>query len=117
MRNAMPSLRQLRAIPENCSRCHLMVSLDPTSMGVLIRMQTPDGDESSILAGARCDAPAWSCQQTSATAIIGVLGSVTWTGWFMTSFTSTQKQWRVIPRGLALLIVRRLGEVKSGTGR
>ena len=51
-----------------------MVSLDPTSMGVLIRMQTPDGDESSILAGARCDAPAWSCQQTSATAIIGVLG-------------------------------------------
>src|SRR5580692_682938 len=104
MTNATPSLRQFRAIPEKSSLCHLIVSLDPTAIGVLIRMQTPDGEVSSILAGARCAVPAWSFQQTSATAIMAVLDSVTWTDWFTTSFTSTQKNRTLVPWGLALVI-------------
>src|ERR1700691_1407103 len=91
MTNATPSLRQFGATPEKSSLCHLIVSLDPTAMGVLIRMQTPEGDVSSILAGARCDVPDWSCQQTSAIAIIAVLDSLAWTDWFTTSITSTEK--------------------------
>ena len=54
-------------------------------------MQTPKGDVSSILAGAKYDAPASFSQQTSATAIMGVLGSPTGTGWFTISFTSALK--------------------------
>src|ERR1700685_4222130 len=104
MTNAIPSLRQFRATPEKSSLCHLIVSLDPTAMGVLIRMQTPEGDVSSILAGARCDVPDWSSQQTSAIAIIAVLDSLVWTDWFTTSITSTEKHQALTPWGLALMI-------------
>src|SRR5579863_2942248 len=104
MTNVTPSVRQFRATPEKSSRCHRIVSLDPTAMGVLIRMQTPEGDVSSILAGARCDVPDWSSQQTSATAIIGILDSAAWTDWFTTSITSTQKHRTLTTGGLALVI-------------
>jgi len=61
---------------EKCSRCHFTVSLAPTAMGVLRRMQAPDGDVSSRVPGARLMAPAGSRQKTSATAHKTVLGSM-----------------------------------------
>ena len=73
-RNSLPSLRQFWATPENCSRCHLTVSLDPTVMGVLTRMQAPDRDVSSRVPGTRDGLPL-SSQTTSATAHITNLGS------------------------------------------
>ena len=52
-RKSLPSLRQFLAIAENCSRCHLTTSREPTLMGVLRRMQAPDGEVSSMVAGSR----------------------------------------------------------------
>ena len=52
-RNSRPSLRQFLATAEKCSRCHFTVTLAPTAMGLLRRMQAPDGDVSSRVPGAR----------------------------------------------------------------
>lgn len=52
-RKSLPSLRQFLAIAENCSLFHFTISLDPIEMGFLSRMQAPDGDVSSSVAGAR----------------------------------------------------------------
>ena len=74
---SVPSLRQLLAIlAENCSLCHFTMSLDPTEMGLLSRMQAPDGDVSSSVAGARLGFPVGSSQETSATAHKTVLRSM-----------------------------------------
>ncbi len=52
-RKSRPSLRQLRATAENCSRCHLIVTRDPTVKGRFTRKQAPDKDVSSRVAGLR----------------------------------------------------------------
>jgi hypothetical protein len=75
-RNSRPSLRQFLATAENCSRCHFTVRREPTWMGVLTRMQAPDGEVSSRVAEARFGVPPWSSQKTSATAHKTVLGSM-----------------------------------------
>jgi hypothetical protein len=75
-RKSLPSRRQFRATAEKCSRCHFTVSLEPTVMGVLIRMQAPEREVSSRVAGAWYGWPAGSSQQTSATAHMVVLGSM-----------------------------------------
>lgn len=46
-----PSLRQLRATAENCSRCHLTVMRDPMVIGRCTRMQAPEREVSSNVAG------------------------------------------------------------------
>ena len=74
-RKSRPSLRQFLAMAENCSRCHLTMSLEPTLMGVFTRMQAPDGEVSSMVAGSRLGMPSGSSQETSATAHKTVLGS------------------------------------------
>jgi len=75
-RNSLPSMRQFLATAENCSRCHFTVSLDPTVIGALRRMQAPDGDVSSRVAEVRFEVPPWSSHETSATAHKTVLGSM-----------------------------------------
>jgi len=67
-KNSPPSRRRLRATPENCSRCHFTVRLDPTVIGVRTRIHAPETDVSSRVAGRRCGIPVESCQATSATA-------------------------------------------------
>lgn len=51
-RNSRPSRRQFRATAENCSRCHLTVTLDPTWTGAFRRMHAPDREVSSSVAEA-----------------------------------------------------------------
>ena len=73
---SLPSLRQFRAIAENCSWCHRMVSWDPMLNGRLTRTRAPDGEVSSSVAGARKDVPWSSLHVTSATAHIVLRGSM-----------------------------------------
>ena len=73
-RKYLPSERQFFAMAENCSRCHLMTTREPTSNGRFTRTHAPECDVSSIVAGTRFCVPA-SSQRTSATAHITVLGS------------------------------------------
>jgi hypothetical protein len=75
-RKSLPSLRQFRAIAENCSRCQRMVSRDPMVNGRWTRIQAPDGEVSSSVAGARKDVPLSSSQVTSATAHMVLRGSI-----------------------------------------
>jgi len=51
-RNSRPSRRQFLATAENCSRCHLTVTLDPTWTGAFRRMHAPDREVSSSVAEA-----------------------------------------------------------------
>jgi len=76
-RNWRPSLRQFLAIAENCSRCHLTVTFDPTSIARSTRTHAPEGDVSSSVPRVTHKVPAWFCQNTSARAHIGVRGSIT----------------------------------------
>src|SRR5271166_3351846 len=62
-RKSLPSLRQFLVTAENCSRCHLMTSRDPTVKGRCTRMHAPDWDVSSSVPGTRKDEPLASCQQ------------------------------------------------------
>src|SRR5579862_4620720 len=74
-RKSLPSERQFFAMAENCSRCHLMVTREPTSKERLTRTHAPERDVSSIVAVTRLCVPLASSQKTSATAHITVLGS------------------------------------------
>jgi hypothetical protein len=71
-----PSLRQFRAIAENCSRCHLIVIREPTASGRLSRTYAPDLEVSSKTAGTRKDVPLSSSQVISATVHITFRGSM-----------------------------------------
>ena len=69
------SLRQFLATPENCSRCHFTVTVDPSANGRLRRTHAPDLDVSSSVPGERQGAPLASCQETSARAHNATRGS------------------------------------------
>jgi len=57
-------------------RQNFTVSFEPTVIGVLTRMQAPDGDMSSSVAGTTFSVPAGSSNRTSALAQMAVLGSM-----------------------------------------
>ncbi len=59
-RNSRPSLRQFLATAENCSRCHFTVRWEPIVMGVFRRMQAPETEVSSRVAGRRSGSPVGS---------------------------------------------------------
>lgn len=76
MTNSRPSLRQFLATAENCSRCHRMVTTEPTATGRVSRTQAPDFDLSSSTAGAWQCCPLASSQLISATAHISMRASI-----------------------------------------
>ena len=76
IKKSPPSRRQFLAIAENCSLCHLMVTIDPKANGRFRRTQAPDWDVSSSVANARQDVPLASHQETSATAHKMTRGSI-----------------------------------------
>src|SRR5579885_1700851 len=49
-KKSLPSRRQLRATPENCSRCHLICRREPIATGAFTRMHAPERDVSSSVA-------------------------------------------------------------------
>jgi hypothetical protein len=69
------SSRHHLVIPENPSRHELTSSLVSGSIGTLSRKHAPEGDVSSILAGAVCTVSSWSSHVALTTAIIALLGS------------------------------------------
>jgi len=74
--NWRPSQRIFLVIAQNCSRCHLMVTFDPTSIGRSTRTHAPERDVSSSIPRVTHKVPASFCQNTSARAHTGVRGSI-----------------------------------------
>ena len=74
-RYSFPSLRQYRAVPENCSKRHSILSFDPTPIGALTRIHAPLADLSSMRAEVVCKVPLWSFHDASTKVITGVRNS------------------------------------------
>jgi hypothetical protein len=88
-RNSGRRDRQFLATAENCSRHHLIATRDTTLNGSLTRMQAPERDVSSMVAGARCGTPPSSSHEISAKARTTVLGSM-----LRTSMPSVSPRWK-----------------------
>ena len=71
-------------MPENSSERRLTVTSDPVRMLLGSRMQAPDGDVSSMRAGATFAIPVGSCHDTSTSAMSAVRGSTLWPFMFHT---------------------------------
>src|SRR5271154_3490310 len=72
---SFPALRQYLATPVICSHRPCTLSLEPTPIGVLVRMQAPPADLSSTHAETACGTPFWSAHDASTTIITAVRGS------------------------------------------
>ena len=69
---SLPSPRQYLVVPENCSKRHRILSLEPTAMGICTRMQAPPADLSSIRAATVCTVPPGSSHEASTSVITGI---------------------------------------------
>ena len=76
-RKSLPSLRQYRTVPVNCSHRHCTCSFAPTWIGIRNRIHAPPGDRFSIRALVFCSVPLWSSHDVSTRIITAVRGSGT----------------------------------------